>query len=81
MLRPITVAPRFDRASSTTAELGDASPPCMPCSLRHASSAIAHSCICSPPMPSGSSRLWPGPATNPSSDIEIHSRSFAIGAP
>src|SRR5258706_1983050 len=29
-----------------------------------------------PPIPSGFSRLWLGPATNPSSDIEIFRRSF-----
>src|SRR5258705_219084 len=31
-----------------------------------------------PPIPSGVSTLWPGPATKPSSDIEILNRSFAM---
>src|SRR6266446_1117099 len=31
-----------------------------------------------PPIPSGFSALWPGPATKPSSDIEILNRSFAM---
>src|SRR5689334_15146318 len=32
-----------------------------------------------PPIPSGFSTLWPGPATKPSSDIEILKRSLDKG--
>jgi hypothetical protein len=65
MLRPITVAPTFACASSTTAVLALASPPSRPCCLRHASSLKTHWCSSMPPTPSGFSSLWSGPATNP----------------
>src|SRR3954468_3100695 len=46
----------------------------MPCTERHALSGNTHSCSRMPPMPSGFSTLCFGPATNPSSDIEIFRR-------
>ncbi len=76
MLRPITVAPMLASDSSTTRVLSLTSPPGRPCIARQAVSGNTHSCRRMPPMPSGLSRLWLGPATNPSSDIEILKRSL-----
>ena len=50
----------------------------LPCILRKAAVGKAHSCSRMPPTPSGSFTLWCGPATKPSSDIDIRSRSFGI---
>ena len=44
-------------------------------------SGNTHSCSRMPPMPSGFSTLCCGPATKPSSDIEILKRSFVMLAP
>ena len=71
ILRPITVAPTFSSASSMTGVLALTSPPSRPCGLRQAASLMTHSCSCSPPSPSGSASLGFGPATKPSSEIEI----------
>jgi hypothetical protein len=70
MLRPITYAPRFDPASSSTALLGDSTPPSIPCASRQTASSWIQSCNCLPPTPSGLSTLWSGPAVKPSSEIE-----------
>src|SRR5215218_10169701 len=74
MLRPMMVAPMFCSDSSTTVLLSFTSPPSMPCGERHALSGNTHSCSRMPPMPSGFSTLCFGPATKPSSDIEILKR-------
>ena len=76
MLRPITVAPILATDSSTTALLSFASPPSSPTIERHTASGNTHSCSRIPPIPSGLSTLWPGPATKPSSDIEILKRTL-----
>jgi len=44
--------------------------------VRDRERAKAYSCSRWPPIPSGWSTLWLGPATNPSSDIEIAKRSL-----
>jgi hypothetical protein len=44
--------------------------------VRKAERAMAHSCRRVPPTPSGSFTLWRGPATNPSSEMEILNRSL-----
>src|SRR4051794_38869981 len=74
MLRPLMVAPISCSDCSTTALLSFTSPPSMPCTERHALRGNTHSCNRMPPMPSGFARLCFGPATNPSSDIEIFRR-------
>src|SRR6185295_9009561 len=79
MLRPITVAPILASESSTTGVLSLTSPPGRPCIARHTVRGKTHSCRRIPPIPSGLSTLWRGPATNPSSDIEILKRSLAKG--
>src|SRR4051795_2965636 len=71
MLRPITPAPTFSNVSSMIRVLSFTSPPCLSCDSRQAASETAQSCSCSPPSPSGFSSLWFGPATKPSSEIEI----------
>src|SRR6478735_5039665 len=81
MLRPITVAPMFASDSSTTRVLSLTSPPGIPCMERHAASGNTHSCSRMPPIPSGLSTLCSGPATNPSSDIEIFMRSLDMALP
>src|SRR5687767_10100141 len=78
MLRPITVAPMFASDSSTIRELSLTSPPSRPCIARQTASGKAHSCRRMPPMPSGCSTLWAGPATKPSRDIEILKRTLDI---
>src|SRR5439155_18746968 len=47
---------------------------------RKLASRNIHSCKRSPPRPSGCSRVWSGPATKPSSDIEISTKTCAIDA-
>src|SRR2546428_11456909 len=81
MLRPITVAPMFASDSSTAWALAFTAPPSRPCMARQAASGKAHSCRRIPPIPSGLSTLWLGPATKPSSDIEILKRSFDTSGP
>jgi hypothetical protein len=76
MLQPITVAPIFACDSSTTFVLSLTSPPFMPNWSRKMASANAHSCSFMPPTPSGFATLWLGPATKPSSDIEIVKRNL-----
>src|SRR5436190_14543403 len=61
MFRPITYAPRGRMSHSfatLSASLARGSPMCQPCSSR-------------PRLPRGSSRLWSGPATKPSSEIDM----------
>ncbi len=61
MFRPITYAPRgrmSHSAATLSASLARGSPMCQPCSSR-------------PRLPSGSSRLWSGPATKPSNEIDM----------
>src|SRR3954467_7864505 len=61
MFRPITYAPpgRMSRPVATlSASLARGSPMCQPCSSL-------------PRLPRGSSRLWSGPATKPSSEIDM----------
>ena len=50
----------------------------MPCCSRKTASGKIHSCSPIPPTPSGFSSLWSGPATKPSSDIEMWNRSLPI---
>jgi hypothetical protein len=71
MFRPMIVAPMPASDSSTTAELSLTSPPGRPCGARQTVSGKTHSCMPSPPIPSGFVTLWSGPATKPSRDIEI----------
>jgi hypothetical protein len=71
MLRPITPAPTFSTDSSNIRVLSFTSPPCSPCDWRQAASGTTQSWSRSPPSPSGFSSLWFGPATKPSSEIEI----------
>ncbi len=61
MFRPITYAPRGRMSHSVailSASVARESPMCQPCSSR-------------PRFPSGLSRLWSGPATKPSSEIDM----------
>src|SRR3954465_92903 len=61
MFRPITYAPRGRMSHSVatlSASLARGSPMCQPCSSR-------------PRLPRGASRLWFGPATKPSSEIDM----------
>src|SRR6476659_6688417 len=61
MFRPITYAPRGRMSHSfatLSASLARGSPMCQPCSS-------------SPRLPRGFSRLWSGPATKPSSEIDM----------
>src|SRR5690242_154299 len=61
MFRPMTYAPRgriSQPAAVASASLARSSPRCQECSSR-------------PPLPSGCSRLWSGPATKPSSEIDM----------
>ena len=71
MFRPITVAPIFSSDSSMTSVEALTSPPSRPWGPRQAASPKTHSCNFIPPSPSGFSLLWFGPATKPSSDIEM----------
>src|SRR5581483_4066533 len=61
MLRPITYAPRGRLRRSAATRSGSfalGSPMCQPCSSR-------------PRLPRGSSRLWSGPATKPSNEMDM----------
>ena len=61
MLRPITYAPRGRMSHPVailSASVARGSPMCHPCSS-------------APRLPSGLSRLWSGPATKPSSEIDM----------
>ena len=78
ILRPIIVAPMLAIDSSTTRLLSFTSPPSIPCIVRHAFRGNTHSCSLIPPTPIGSCKLCLGPATNPSSDIDILKRSLDI---
>jgi len=71
MFRPITPAPMFSAASCITRVLSLTSPPFLPWGSRQAASGTTQSWSRSPPSPSGFSSLCFGPATNPSSEIEI----------
>src|SRR5581483_8077795 len=81
MLRPITPAPTFSNVSSMIRVLSFTSPSCAPCDLRQAASDTAQTCSRSPRSPSGFSSLWFGPATNPSSEIEMWHLSLPIAPP
>src|SRR4029453_10024184 len=81
MFRPITPAPTFSRDSLTTRALSFTSPPGLPWASRHSASGTPQSWSRSPPSPSGFSSLWFGPATNPSSEIEIWHLSLLIAPP
>src|SRR2546426_1118457 len=59
----------FCPTSSTTAESGLFSPPSSPCRRCQLAVEKIHSWSRIPPSPSGFSRLWLGPATNPSIEI------------
>src|SRR3954452_18489764 len=78
MFRPMTAAPTFSSVSSMIRELAFTSPPSLPCASRQAASGTTQSCSRSPPSPSGSSSLWFGPATNPSTEIEMSHLSLLI---
>src|SRR5262245_4512573 len=69
MFRPMIVAPTLPRISLAIGVLALTSPPAPPCPSLNASSETSHRCSCSPPTPLGSSAVWSGPATKPSSDI------------
>ncbi|MEV6040496.1 hypothetical protein AB0L65_55965 [Nonomuraea sp. NPDC052116] len=71
MFLPITAAPMFSIDCSNTGVLGFTSPPSSPWARRKAASVATQSCSRSPPSPSGFSTLWFGPATYPSSEIEM----------
>jgi hypothetical protein len=64
-------APMFSRDSSTICALSFTSPPSLSWDWRQAASGTIQSWSRSPPSPSGFSSLWFGPATKPSSEIEI----------
>src|SRR3954470_691283 len=81
MFQPITLAPMFSRASSTIRALSFTSPPCLSWASRQAASGTTQSWSRSPPSPSGFSSLWFGPATKPSSEIEISHLSLLILPP
>src|SRR5919204_2206713 len=81
MLRPITPAPTLSNVSSMIRVLSFTWPPCLSCDSRQAASKTAQSCSRSPPSPSGFSWLWFGPATNPSSEIEMSHLSLLIVPP
>ncbi len=81
MFRPITAAPMFSRASSSIRALSFTSPPSMPWASRQAASGTTQSWSRSPPSPSGFSSLWFGPATKPSSEIEMSHLSLLIVPP
>src|SRR4051794_36421993 len=69
MFRPMTYAPRgrmSQSAAVASASLARSSPRCQAWSSR-------------PRLPSGSSRLWSGPATNPSSEIDMWQVVSGIG--
>ena len=78
---PIRTAPVLASDSSTTSELALVAPPDRPWGSRQLASANAHSWSPSPPSPSGCSRLAFGPATNPSSDVEMSSVRSVIVIP
>src|SRR5664279_3884037 len=81
MLRPITVAPMLAIDASITALLSLTSPPCSPWGPRQAASENTHSCGRCPPTPNGWSTSCPGPATKPSRERVIQSRSLLMTAP
>src|SRR5690242_18229346 len=69
MFRPMTYAPRgrmSQPAAVSLASLARSSPRCQPWSSR-------------PRFPSGFSRLWSGPATKPSSEIDMWQVVSGIG--
>src|SRR4051812_21229420 len=71
MFRPMTYAPRgriSQPAAVASASLARSSPRCQPWISR-------------PRLPSGSSRLWSGPATKPSSEIDMWQVVSGIGVP
>src|SRR5262245_31950806 len=78
MFRPMIVAPVPPRMPSAIGVLALTSPPSPPCDSRNAFSGTSHSCSCSPPIPSGWLSLWSGPATKPSSDMDMVSRNLLI---
>jgi hypothetical protein len=71
----------FRSVSSTTSESGLVSPPESPWRRRQLSTANAQSWSRWPPSPSGWSSDWFGPATKPSSDIEMSTLSLPIVPP
>jgi len=82
MLRPMTVAPLPSSPATAKRSLTLlSSPPSCLNNRRNFRVPMNYSCNASPPAPSGCSRLWPGPAAYPSSDIEkLCTRSRAIAA-
>ena len=71
ILRPMMNAPMPCMTASATSESALRLPPFSPCCSRQASVGNAQWCRRSPPSPIGSFLLWLGPATKPSSEMEI----------
>src|SRR2546421_4894478 len=78
LFRPITVAPVRSKDSRRASSSGPVAPPSRPWVARQLARPKIHSCRRSPPSPSGSSSVALGPATNPSSDIEISNLTIVI---
>ena len=82
MFRPMMCAPTPWTPRAARSSSGPVAPPSMPSSCRNVRVAKAQSCRRSPPIPSGCSSLWPGPATNPSRDTDrLLTRTFDMSAP
>src|SRR5205085_3906346 len=79
--RPITTAPPEASDSANTSESCPSSPPSRPCDFRQLAVASTHSCRPSPPRPSGSSSVWLGPATYPSSETEMSTLTLLMAPP
>src|SRR5688572_8565240 len=69
MLRPMIQAPTLAKPRAVKSSSMPVAPSC-PDILRNVRVPNIHSCSASPPMPSGSARLWSGPAPYPSSETE-----------
>src|SRR4051794_15508781 len=74
-------APTFVLTSSTTRVLAFSSPPSRPARSRHALSLTSQSCSPSPPSPSGSSCVWFGPATYPSTEVAMWALTLLMSVP
>jgi hypothetical protein len=78
---PIRTAPVVLSDSSTTSASALIVPPDRPWRSRKVASPTIHSWSRSPPLPSGCSSVWVGPAMKPSSDIVMSKVSRVIAPP